>query len=127
MARVSVTVDEEHENIIESVRDAENLDSKAAAVRECIERAASGESGGAPGESERIAALQERITELQAEREELIRADVRVEYLESELERVRQERDGYHGRLNELQGQLKVHNSEKPGLLARVRDSLSGE
>jgi len=40
MSRITVTVREHHEDIIDDVRDTENLDSDAATVRWCIERAA---------------------------------------------------------------------------------------
>ncbi len=79
------------------------------------------------GESERVAELRsrveeqrERIDDLRDDREEKIRLEARVEQLEQDLDRVREERDEARARANEATGKLKVHHSEKPGLVERA-------
>ncbi|SIS00594.1 hypothetical protein SAMN05421858_5125 [Haladaptatus litoreus] len=88
----------------------------------------------APGESEQVEELRERVEEqreridaLRDDREERIRLEARLEQLESDLDRVRDERDSAQARYNETQGKLKVHNSERDGVLARFSTWFRGD
>jgi chromosome segregation ATPase len=66
----------------------------------------------------------EQIESLRGDREKMIRLEARVEQLEDDVERLRSERDKWHARYNESNTKLKLHNSEKPGALARLWQSF---
>ncbi|EFW92367.1 hypothetical protein ZOD2009_09930 [Haladaptatus paucihalophilus DX253] len=72
-----------------------------------------------------VSELRDCIDTLREDREEKIRLEARVDQLERDLERVREERDSAKARYNEAQGKLKVRNSsdgqdDSRGLLARL-------
>ncbi|MFB9807422.1 hypothetical protein ACFFQF_20325 [Haladaptatus pallidirubidus] len=73
-----------------------------------------------------VSELRDRIDALREDREEKIRLEARVDQLERDLKRVREERDSAKARYNEAQGKLKVRNSsdgqddDSRGFLARL-------
>ncbi len=69
--RVTTTLDEKHADYVESVREEQNLDSDAAAVRKCIERAREHEYA-----QQRAAECEQRVEEL---RDQLAAANSRID------------------------------------------------
>lgn len=81
--RVTTTLDDEHAEYVEKVREEENLDSDAAAVRECIDRAREHADA-----RQRVEECEQRVEEL---RDQLAAANNRIDatneivrYVESE-------------------------------------------
>lgn len=125
--RTTVKLYESQEETVDDVvANHDNIESAAAAVRHCIDGYADDDGGDVAELEAELADAQEQIERLQERREELIRADERVNYMEDELERVREERDGAQARLNEANGKLKLHNSEteSPGRFSRIRSAI---
>lgn len=90
MTRITFTAEEQHEDIIEDVRQDIDTESTAAAVRECIERASILQQREADLQ-QRIDDLQQENERLQGEHEEQIEK-IRQEH-EAEIEEIRQEHE----------------------------------
>lgn len=69
--------------------------------------------------------LDETRETLTERRVEAARLEAENKRLESDLERIRDERDSAKARYHESQGKLKVHNSEKSGVLSRISSLFS--
>lgn len=124
MSRISVTLDQEHEQTIDSVQSEIDDESKAAAVRECITRASQLMQVRAEAQQE-VRELESELHRLRDRREELIRKEERLAFVEDEVERLRDERDQLAARYHENQAKLKLHRSEK-GWVARTKERLFG-
>jgi len=84
MTRVTATLDEEQAEYLEGVKESEGLDSDAAAVRECIDRAREHADA-----QQRVEELEARVEEL---RNELTAANKRIDSATELVEYVERER-----------------------------------
>lgn len=116
MEQLTLRVDENTKESLESEA-AENSQSTSAYVRDLLRDRHEDDV-----DQDEVAELRERIDDLRDDREEKIRLEARVQLLEQEVDRLRDERDRLQARYHESQGKLKVHHSEKDGVLERVRD-----
>lgn len=112
MTRVTATLDEDHAEYLEAVKEEENVDSDAAAVRACIDRAQEHEDA-----QQRVRELEARVEEL---RNELAAANQRIDAANQLVNYVEEERSLAQRR--EERERLK----DSAGLLTRAKWLLVG-
>lgn len=112
MTRVTATLEEEHAEYLEAVKEEENLDSDAAAVRACIDRAQERDDA-----QERAAELEARVEEL---RNELAAANQRIDAANELVEYVEEERT-----LSERREE-RERRKDQAGILTRAKWALVG-
>ena len=122
MKRVTAKLPEEMVDELDDIANDEGV-SRSAVIRNQLDAALHQDD--APENTDTIIELHEKLADaresMHEEKQERIRYEERVKTLEADVERLREDRDAARARLNEAQGKLKVHNSEK-SLRERISD-----